>query len=243
MIETLIFFIGASLLLYVVFGGADYGAGVLELLPVSAELREKQTKTVNDAMGPVWEANHIWLILIVVILFIGFPDIFITLMTALHIPMVALLLGIVVRGCAFTFRHYDPEYEETSQRVYTLIFGASSLWTSIWLGIIVASLNRGLIRDDATTFFDAYIAPWIGLFPILMGIFVLLIFSFLAAVYLIGETRDKALRATFVRRAYLLNILLIIQGALVFAASLREREGLLFQLITRPATALSLIHI
>ncbi len=118
MIELLICFIGASLLLYVLLGGSDYGAGILELLP-AGRLRQAQTKVINDAVGPVWEANHMWLILIVVILFMGFPAIFTTLMIALHGPMLALLVGIVVRGTTFTFRHYDPIQTGQSQRVYT----------------------------------------------------------------------------------------------------------------------------
>ena len=144
MIELLIGFIGASLLLYVLLGGSDYGAGILELLPAGRH-REAQTKVINEAMGPVWEANHMWLILIVVILFMGFPGIFTTLMVALHLPMLGLLVGVVVRGTTFTFRHYDPIQTGPSQRTYTWLFGLSSLWTALWLGIIAASLNRGII--------------------------------------------------------------------------------------------------
>lgn len=225
MIEILIFFIGASLLLYVLFGGADYGAGVLELLPTRRH-RESQKKVINEAMGPVWEANHMWLILVVVILFMGFPAIFITLMTALHIPMVALLVGIVIRGCAFTFRHYDAIQEPRSQRIYTLLFGLSSVWTALWLGIIVASLNRGYINPQALNFHEAYIAPWWGLYPLMTGVFVVFIFAFLASIYLIGETDEIALKKLFTRRAQVLNYLVIASGAFVFAASANERGRL-----------------
>ncbi|KHD87041.1 MAG: cytochrome BD ubiquinol oxidase subunit II [Bdellovibrio sp. ArHS] len=225
MIEILLFFIGASLLLYVLFGGADYGAGILELLP-AGNLREPQKKVINKAMGPVWEANHMWLILVVVILFMGFPSVFTLLMTSLHIPMVALLFGIVIRGCAFTFRHYDAIQEPSSQKAYTLLFGASSLWTSLWLGIIAGSLNRGLIDPLATDFHEAYIAPWWGLYPLCMGIFVVCIFSFLASIYLIGETENLDLKKLFIKRAFVLNYLVILSGAFVFAASADERTPL-----------------
>lgn len=225
MIEILLFFIGASLLLYVLFGGADYGAGILELLPTRRH-REAQKKVINDAMGPVWEANHIWLILVVVILFMGFPAVFITLMTALHLPMVALLVGIVIRGCAFTFRHYDAIQEPRSQKVYTILFGLSSLWTSLWLGIIVASLNRGYINPQALNFYEAYIAPWWGLYPLLTGLFVVFIFAFLASIYLIGETKNVDLKKFFTRRARILNYLIIVSGGFVFAASANERSPL-----------------
>lgn len=240
MIEVLLFFIGASLLLYVLFGGADYGAGILELIP-TRRFREEQKHVINEAMGPVWEANHMWLILVVVILFMGFPLVFTTLMTALHIPMVALLLGIVIRGCAFTFRHYDAIQTPRSQKVYTWLFGVSSLWTSVWLGIIVASLNRGLINPEALTFHEAYIAPWWGLYPVTMGIFVSFIFAFLASVYLIGETKNPDLRRLFTLRGYVLNYLVVVSSAFVFSASASEGNSLVFDFFRNKITIVMMI--
>ena len=235
MIDLLILFIGASLLLYVVLGGSDYGAGIIELLP-AGDLRERQKHVINEAMGPVWEANHMWLILVVVILFVAFPAIFTTLMIALHIPMLALLLGIVVRGAAFTFRHYDPVQEERSQRVYTALFSTSSVWTAFWLGVIVASLNRGIIDLDAPTFREAYVQPWWGLYPAAVGLFVICIFTFLASVYLIGETNDPALQKRFIRLGALFNCLVVLSGGGVFAASMLENESLPHVFFRTPAT-------
>lgn len=235
MIDILVFFIGASLLLYVLLGGSDYGAGILELLP-AGRLRDKQKHVINEAMGPVWEANHMWLILIVVILFMGFPRIFTTLMVALHVPMLALLVGIVVRGAAFTFRHYDAIQEEKSQRVYTWLFGLSSLWTALWLGIIVASLGRGIIDPEARDVWAAYFAPWWGLYPLSVGVFVACIFLFLASIYLVGETGDAALARRFRRHAAVGNCLVIFAGGLVFATSLGERESLPTTFFRHPAT-------
>ncbi len=234
MIEILLFFIAASLLLYVLFGGADYGAGILELLPLPDETREKQKHLINQAMGPVWEANHMWLILLVVILFMGFPLVFTTLMTALHIPMIALLFGIVVRGCVFTFRHYDAVQDPTSQKLYSWLFAISSLWTSVWLGIIVASLGRGLITTDPREFHSAYIAPWWGLHPFVTGLFITSIFAFLASLYLIGETEDENLRKLFSKRGLIFNILVVVLGAAVFATSKWEGGTLLEEFIDHP---------
>jgi len=225
MVDILVFFIGASLLLYVLLGGSDFGAGIIELLPAGS-LREAQKKVINHAMGPVWEANHMWLILIVVILFMGFPTIFTTLMIALHIPMLALLVGIVVRGAAFTFRHYDAVQAEKSQKVYTWLFGLSSLWTALWLGIIAASLNRGIIDLAARAVWAAYVAPWWGVYPLSVGVFVACIYAFLASIYLVGETEEPGLKRRFLRLARWSNGLVIIAGGLVFAASLGERESL-----------------
>jgi cytochrome d ubiquinol oxidase subunit II len=225
MIDVLVFFIGASLLLYVLLGGSDFGAGILELLP-AGRLRAAQKEVINRAMGPVWEANHMWLILVVVILFMGFPTIFTTLMISLHVPMLALLVGIVVRGAAFTFRHYDAIQAETSQRVYTWLFGLSSLWTALWLGIIAASLNRGIIDPAARDPWGAWFAPWWGAYPLSVGGFVACIYAFLASIYLVGETEEPELKRRFLRLAAWGNGLVVVAGGLVFAASTRERTSL-----------------
>ncbi len=233
MIEILLFFIAASLLLYVLLGGSDYGAGILELLPVEKKLRDRQTELVGHAMGPVWEANHIWIILVVVILFNGFPKIFTTLTIALHVPLLALLVGIVIRGTMFAFRHYDAMPDEKSRRVYTALFAGSSLWTAFWLGVIAATLHRGTIPADviAAAFAGAsprelYFAPWIGIYPAVCGIFVACTFAFLASTYLIGETKDADLKNLFKRRARIFNWLFLIAGVLTFSASAFETKAI-----------------
>ena len=225
MIDILVSFIAASLLLYVLLGGSDFGAGIIELLP-AGRLREAQKEVINRAMGPVWEANHMWLILLVVILFMGFPTIFTTLMIALHIPMLALLVGIVVRGSAFVFRHYDAVQEPKTQRIYTWLFGLSSLWSAFWLGIIAASLNRGIIDPASRDVWAAWFAPWWGVYPLAVGAFVACIYAFLASIYLVGETEEPELKRRFVRLAAWGNGLVVLIGGLVFAASLGERENL-----------------
>jgi cytochrome bd ubiquinol oxidase subunit II len=233
MIDILIGFIAASLLLYVLLGGSDFGAGIVELLP-AGRLREAQKEIINRAMGPVWEANHMWLILIVVILFMGFPIIFTTLMTALHLPMLALLVGIVVRGTAFTFRHYDAVQEARTQSIYTWLFGLSSLWSACWLGIIAASLNRGIIDPSSREVWSAWIAPWWGLYPLSVGVFVVCIYAFLASIYLVGETDDPALKRRFLRLAAWFNGLVIVAGGLVFLASANEQESLAKAFLRNP---------
>ena len=225
MIDILVWFIGASLLLYVLLGGSDFGAGILELLPVG-RLRKAQKEVINRAMGPVWEVNHMWLILVVVILFMGFPTIFTTIMIALHIPLLALLVGIVVRGTAFTFRHYDPVQDGKSQRIYTWLFGFSSLWSACWLGIIAASLNRGIINPSAREIWAAWFAPWWGIYPLSVGVFVACIYAFLASIYLVGETEEPELQRRFLHLAAGFNVLVIFAGGLVFAVSTLERKSL-----------------
>lgn len=239
-IPLLVFFIGAALLLYIVLGGADYGAGILEILP-SGKWKDKQRDLINHAMGPVWEANHIWLILLVVILFTGFPPAFHYIVTSLHIPIVALLIGIIVRGAVFTFRHYDAIKDPTSQNVYTWMFSLSSAWTSVWLGIIAASLFRGTMTPPQTDFWTSYMAPWWGAFPLVVGLFVAFNFSYLASIYLIGETHDKDFKRFFSRRAFLMNTLVITTGGMVFAVSFLNNETLHADFFTHPLSLLCML--
>src|SRR3954468_21686627 len=92
MLWVIIPFLGASLLLYCLMAGADFGAGILELF-MGRENRREQRRIIDRALGPVWEANHIWLILMVVILFMGFPAVYARVSTYLHLPLTAMLMG------------------------------------------------------------------------------------------------------------------------------------------------------
>ncbi len=232
-VNILIFFISASAILYVALGGADFGAGILEWI-VPKELKEAQQNVINKAMGPVWEANHMWLIILVVILFMGFPKAFHVIVVSLHFPLVALLVGIVLRGCAFTFRHYDAVKDETSQKAYSFFFSLSSVWSSIWLGVIAASLTRGLLHAKGQDPYEIYLEPWFGLFPFLMGLFTLTIFTFLACSYLIGETRDERLKSYYQKLVPILNIGVVLLGGLVFLSSYLEPTQFMNSFFTSP---------
>jgi cytochrome bd ubiquinol oxidase subunit II len=222
MLEVIIIFLGLSLLFYVLFGGADYGAGIIELFSVK-KYAEDERKVINSAMGPVWEANHIWLIIVIVILFMGFPKVYTEISIYLHIPLLSMLLGIIMRGCAFTFRHYDAVKDE-SQKYYTNIFHISSIWTPLFLGVVLGASVLGKIEPGSPGFYENYIATWLNVFSFSVGIFVCCLFAFLAGVYLIGETESEVLKKIFVKRAIIANILTVLSGAFVFIAA--EINGL-----------------
>lgn len=222
MLWVIIPFLGVSLLLYCLLAGADFGAGVLEIF-MGREDRKSQRHIIEKAMGPVWEANHIWLILIVVILFMGFPAVYGRVSTNLHLPLTAMLMGIIARGCAFTFRHYDA-IKDDSQRSYTLFFAFSSLWTPFCLGLVTGSLVPGGIDTAAAGYLDGYVWPWLSPFPVALGAFTVCLFAFLAAVYLIGESPAGPIRKRFARRALFASAASVIMGAAVFMAA--EMDGL-----------------
>src|SRR6476660_6519400 len=116
---------------YVLFGGADCGGGVWDLF-ASGPRRQQQRDLIAHAIGPIWEANHGWLIVVVVMLFVCFPPAFAAFGTLLHIPLSLMLMGIVLRGSAFIFRSYSYG-PATEQRRWGLVFAASSLITPIVL--------------------------------------------------------------------------------------------------------------
>ena len=222
LVESIAFCLAVSILLYCLLAGADFGAGILEAF-LGSRRREEQRKVIAHAMGPVWEANHVWLILAVVILFTGFPKAYSALSITFHIPLTLMLLGVILRGCAFTFRHYDA-VRDRSQRAYSAIFMTSSFLTPLMLGVVAGGMLIGASSPIEAGFYAAFVRPWMNLFCFAVGVFGCVLFAFLAAVYLIGETEDAEVKRIFVRRALVLNGLAIPAGLCVFIAA--EINGL-----------------
>lgn len=220
MIYVVIVFLWLALLLYLVMGGADYGAGIIELFTSSAK-KLRTRRIMYNAIGPIWEANHMWLIIAIVILFVGFPVIYTTMSTYLHIPLVIMLMGIIARGTALTFRSYDA-VTDNMQKVYNSIFVYSSFVTPLFLGIIAGSAVSGRIDLKAADFSSAYIYSWLNLFSVAIGFFTVALCGFLAAIYLIGETDDDTERRGFIRKARIMNIAAVLAGLLVFIAAYAE---------------------
>ncbi|BAV04489.1 cytochrome bd-I ubiquinol oxidase subunit 2 apoprotein [Filimonas lacunae] len=220
MLYVIICFLWASIWLYLLLGGADFGAGILELF-TSKGNRDKTRDTMYQAIGPVWEANHMWLIIAIVILFVGFPVIYSTMSVYLHIPLTVMLLGIIARGTAFAFRHYDAVVDDM-QVLYNRIFTWSSLITPLFLGIIAGSTVSSTINPDANNFLDAYVFSWLSFFSVAVGLFTVAICAFLAAIYLIGETNNDTDKKRFISKARIANIAAVIFGGMVFTAAWKE---------------------
>ncbi len=219
MIDIVLIFLALSLAFYVLFGGADFGGGILEV-GLGRYRNEDLRRIISHAMAPVWEANHIWLILAVVILFMGFPKVYTEALTYLHLPMMAVLLGIVARGCAFTFRHYDT-FKATNYRTYSRIFAYSSLWTSFFLGATSAAFIIGRINPQAQTYSGLFLDPWLNPFCLLVGVFTVCLCALLASVYLMGETSDPELIQIFRRKARSASIGSAVLGPGIFLAAQR----------------------
>jgi cytochrome d ubiquinol oxidase subunit II len=214
---------------YAVLGGADFGGGVWDLLALGPR-KERQRELIAEAIGPVWEANHVWLILAIVLLFTCFPPAFARLGTLLHIPLSLVLIGIVLRGSAFTFWRYGADQE---QRYWGMVFAIASLVTPFLLGTTAGALASGALGEGAGEgFYPTYVAPWLNPFPLSVGLFALVAFAFLAAVYLTLEARERELQEDFRRRALASGVGLFVAAVVALLLSLdgapRVRDGLIF---------------
>jgi cytochrome d ubiquinol oxidase subunit II len=191
--------LGAAIL-YALTGGADYGAGVWDLL-ARGPRAAAQRALIERSIAPIWEANHVWLIFIVTILFGAFPRAYAAVSIALHVPMTLLLLGIVARGAAFVFRAYDRR-EDRVQRRWGLVFSIASTVTPIFLGMLVGSIASGEIRFEDGALAGGFFHPWATtLFPLSVGLLALALFAYLAALYLAYAADDDALASDFRGRA------------------------------------------
>jgi cytochrome bd ubiquinol oxidase subunit II len=216
-----------ALTAYALFGGADYGGGLWDLL-ATGPTAARQRATIAHAIGPVWEANHVWLIVAIVIVFTGFPRAFAAVSTYLHVPLLLVLLGIVLRGSAFVFRAYGPD-DPRHERFWGRIFAIASTGTPFFLGVIVGALTEGRLPDSPDgSFLQVYVAPWLSPFSLAVGAFALALFGFLAAVYLTVEARDDDERAAFRRRALLSGVAVgVLAAAVLLLSAPAVREALL----------------
>jgi cytochrome d ubiquinol oxidase subunit II len=187
-----------ALMAYAIFAGADFGAGIWEALafgPRKHEVRE----ALSRSMGPVWETNHVWLILILVTLWTGFPAAFAAIFENLFIPLTIALIGIVFRGAAFAFRHYG-ESAEGELPATNLVFSMASIITPFAFGVTVGAIAYGNIDTDPALSgsFDAWLHP----FPLACGLIGLAICAFLTPFYML-ERPLGVLREDFRQMALL----------------------------------------
>jgi len=178
-----------------VLGGADYGAGSWDLTAGGAKRGGRPRALIDQAMTPVFEANNVWLIFALVVLWTAFPPAFASIMSALFVPMALAAAGIVLRGCAFVFR-------KTIRRFFGATFALSSLLTPFFLGAACGAVASG--RVTAGDPGGDPLTAWVGPTPLLTGALAVLCAAFLAAVFLVFDARragDVALERYFRRRA------------------------------------------
>lgn len=195
--ETLTYLAAAvaliGLMAYAVLGGADFGGGVWNLFATSPR-KHAQRQAIAAAMGPVWEANHVWLIFVIVVLFTAFPYGYAPLGIALFLPFHLALLGIMLRGAAFVFRGYGQ-----GESTWGTVFGISSTITPFLLGCAFGAVTAGGVEVvDGRVVMSAI--PWLAPYSLGCGLLALSTCAYLAGVYLTWETEGE-LREDFRKRA------------------------------------------
>ncbi len=184
--------------LYAVFAGADFGAGIWDLLAGRSERGDRARELIDRSIAPVWEANHVWLIFVLVVLWTAFPRAFYAVMTTLYIPLALALLGIVLRGSGFAFRHaiHGPVRDPA-----TRVFGVSSLLTPFFMGTVVGAVASGQVPAGGN---GDQLSSWTGVLPLVTGALFVAVGAYSAAVFLVhdaGAAEDAELRDYFSRRA------------------------------------------
>jgi cytochrome bd ubiquinol oxidase subunit II len=167
---------------YALFGGADFGAGIWDLTAGDATRGGGLRARIDHSLGPVWEANHVWLIFVLVFLWTGFPRAFVPIMTTLVVPWAFVGLGIVLRGAAFAFRKFSATVEEA--RLFGVMFALSSIVTPFFLGAIAGAVASG--RVPATGRGDHW-TSWTGPTSLVGGTLAVVTTAYLAATFLAAD--------------------------------------------------------
>ncbi|HEY5815600.1 MAG TPA: cytochrome d ubiquinol oxidase subunit II [Solirubrobacterales bacterium] len=198
-----ILWIGATL--YAVFGGADFGGGIWDLLAGFDErVGERPRARIQRSITPVWEANHVWLIFILVVLWTAFPEAFGAIMSTLYVPLALAALGIVLRGAGFAFRKSVQRL--SYRRAMGAVFTLSSLLTPFFMGTVVGAIAAGNVPAEGNG--DAF-STWIAVLPLLTGALFALAGAYLAAVFLVVDSHragDREMEGYFSRRALLAGV-------------------------------------
>lgn len=185
---------------YAVLGGADFGAGFWDLTAGSARSGAEMRGVIERAMGPVWEANHVWLIFVLVVCWTAFPSFFGSMMSSLWVPMAIAMLGIILRGAAFALRGQARTVNEA--RALGATFALSSLIVPFALGTVVGAIASGRVAygNAVTDTWSVFLNP----FSIYVGVLTVALGAYTAAIFLIGDSARMGkgvIAAAFRRRA------------------------------------------
>lgn len=236
-----------ALIAYAVLGGADFGGGVWDLF-ARGPRRHAQRDAIAHAMGPVWEANHVWLIFVIVIIFSAFPLGYAVLSIALFTPFHLVLLGIILRGAAFVFRAYSPQSARgagagAGARRWGAVFGMASVITPLLLGMCLGAVSSGAIAIEGVQPAAAGgLPPWLAPVSLLIGALALALCAYLAAVFLANET-SGLLREDFRTRALFAGTAVVILSAAALPLVCAQAPHLWQGLIGGPATPVVLVGV
>lgn len=205
-----------SLIAYAALGGADYGAGFWDMLASGAD-EQRQHELIDEALGPVWESNHVWLIFLVVGLFSGFPTPFSVLVIVLFIPLTLALIGVVLRGAAFVFRTHGLRVGRPYLQIWTRVFSFASIITPFFLGLSAAAVASGGIRVRGVPIQTDFGTTWRTPFSLTIGLMAVALSATLAAIYLTVEAagdNNYAMAEAYRERGLIAGAVTAVLGAL-----------------------------
>ena len=190
----------AAITAYAIFGGADFGAGFWDLVAGGAERGERPRDVIDHSIGPVWEANHVWLIFCLVVLWTGFSEAFASITLTLFVPLAIAAFGIVLRGSSFAFR--KVVFRTRDRRNFGAAFAISSVLVPYCFGAVAGAVASGRVPAGGRAG-DPW-TSWVNPTSVLGGVLAVVVVAYLAAVYLVWDARrlsDEAMVEYFRRRA------------------------------------------
>ncbi len=240
--EVMLVVLWVGLTAYVLFGGADFGGGVWDLLAGGSERGRPRRALVEHSIGPVWEANHVWLIFVLVLMWTGIPSVFAAVTSTLYIPLTLVALGIIARGAAFAFRKASTQLWQ--QRLFGATFAFSSLVTPFFLGTVAGAIASGRVPPGIAA--GDLIGSWVNPTAIASGALAVVTAAYLAAVYLTRDAEragDATLVSEFRRRALGTGMLVGILSAVGLIVLAADAPELFTELTTGRALPFLLISV
>ncbi|GAA4746081.1 cytochrome d ubiquinol oxidase subunit II [Nocardioides endophyticus] len=189
-----------AITLYAIFGGADFGAGLWDLVAGGTRRGERPREVIDHSIAPVWEANHVWLIFVFVLLWTCFPEAYASITLTLFVPLTLAALGIVLRGASFAFR--KAVFRTRDKRNFGAAFAVSSVLVPYCLGAVVGGIASGRVPagGKAGDPWDSWVNPT----SVLGGVLAVCVTAYLAAFFLVIDAQrlsDEAMVTYFRRRA------------------------------------------
>jgi cytochrome d ubiquinol oxidase subunit II len=201
-----------ALAAYAVFGGADFGAGFWDLTAGGPDRGARPRELIEHSIGPVWEANHVWLIFIFVVTWTAFSEAYASIMLTLFVPLTIAALGIVLRGASFAFRKSVVTLR--NRRLFGAAFAASSVLVPYCMGTVAGGIASGRVPAGGVA--GDPVDSWVNPTSIVTGVLAVAAVAYLAAVYLVWEARrdgDTELTEYFRRRAVVSAVAVAVIGA------------------------------
>jgi len=208
---AIVLWIGATM--YAVFGGADFGAGFWSLMAGGGDRGRSPRELIDWAIGPVWEANHVWLIFVLVVLWTGFSPAFEAVFSTLFIPLSLAALGIVLRGSGFAFHKTARRFR--GRATFEALFGGASLLTPFFMGTVIGAIAGGRVPVGNAA--GNAVTSWLNPLSLLIGALFVATGAYVSAVFLVSDARRAgapALERYFTTRAL---IAAVVTGGLAAA--------------------------